>query len=585
MEKKTDKPIIYKIEESRENIDALSENISANDKQKELLLEYPVVYIHNWMKTGEYEVYIGEANDVIKRTRQHYDMGIQENSWQRNLIEKQSVMYIIGHEHFNKSLTLDIENRLMNYMLGVKKVCTIHNKRENPQKKYYPSDESDIIFRKIWMRLGRENSELFPKAKLVTDSAIFKASPLHNLTEEQEIIKEAIVQKVQSSLEQEGLGKIIFVSGEAGTGKTVLNSSLFYELCFLGDEEVSKRISCHLLVNHEEQLTVYQQIAKKLNLGRGQEVVSKPTTFINHFSKDNPVDVVLIDEAHLLLTRGKQSYVGKNQLSDIRERAKVVVVMFDKRQILRTEQYWEAEIISQLEEEAKESNCFFKLERQLRITGNKETVDWINRFTKEQMVDKIPMDKDYEIKILDTPEELEVLIKEKAKNADSKLSRMIATFDWEYNRKKSPNNRLKRYWEVTIGKWRKPWNLQLKGLPENRRMNRGLAWAEQSHTIDEVGSTYTIQGFDLSYAGVILGPSVKYRDGKVVFEPENSKNRSATSFRKLSDGTKRKFGETLICNEVNVLMTRGVQGLYIFAVDEELRRALQDAAVHRKERI
>ena len=47
--------------------------------------------------------------------------------------------------------------------------------------------------------------------------------------------------------------------------------------------------------------------------------------------------------------------------------------------------------------------------------------------------------------------------------------------------------------------------------PKELRQTKNLAWAEQPHTINEVGSTYTIQGFDLSFVGVILGPSVKYK--------------------------------------------------------------------------
>ena len=64
----------------------------------------------------------------------------------------------------------------------------------------------------------------------------------------------------------------------------------------------------------------------------------KPTTFINHHSADNPIDVAFVDEAHLLLTQGKQSYKGNNQLEDILNRARVTVVMFDEYQILTTEQ-------------------------------------------------------------------------------------------------------------------------------------------------------------------------------------------------------------------------------------------------------
>ncbi len=78
-----------------------------------------------------------------------------------------------------------------------------------------------------------------------------------------------------------------------------------------------------------------------------------------------------------------------------------------------------------------------------------------------------------------------------------------------------------------------PWNLQLPTTKEQKRRNKSLAWAEQEQTIDEVGSTFTIQGFDLNYAGVIIGPSVKYRDGKIVFDREASKNKKAIQRREL----------------------------------------------------
>ena len=45
----------------------------SSDKEKTVLLDYPIVYIHNWKSGEEYEIYIGESNDVVKRTKQHYD--------------------------------------------------------------------------------------------------------------------------------------------------------------------------------------------------------------------------------------------------------------------------------------------------------------------------------------------------------------------------------------------------------------------------------------------------------------------------------------------------------------------------------
>ena len=60
------------------------------------------------------------------------------------------------------------------------------------------------------------------------------------------------------------------------------------------------------MVNHDEQIIVYEQIAEKLGLTEKYgKVVSKPTTFINNHSENDPIDVAFVDEAHLLLTQGK----------------------------------------------------------------------------------------------------------------------------------------------------------------------------------------------------------------------------------------------------------------------------------------
>lgn len=176
------------------------------------------------------------------------------------------------------------------------------------------------------------------------------------------------------------------------------------------------------------------------------------------------------------------------------------------------------------------------------------------------------------IRVFGTPEELEKALKEKVLDDKHKLSRMIATYDWEYDKKK---DHIEKYC-VMIGEWCKPWNRELnKELDrKSKSKNKTLSWAEQPQTIDEVGSTFTIQGFDLNYAGVILGPSVKYRNGKIIFDPEKSCHKKAIRNRTLSDGTKQKFGETLIQHQVRVLMTRGVEGLYIYACDDELRKVL-----------
>ena len=71
---------------------------------------------------------------------------------------------------------------------------------------------------------------------------------------------------------------------------------------------------------------------------------------------------------------------------------------------------------------------------------------------------------------------------------------------------------------------------------------------------------------------------MKYRNGEIIFDPVTNCNEKVTRNRTLLDGSKKKFGEKLVQHEVRVLMTRGVNGLYIYAYDPELRNALIEAA-------
>jgi len=580
-------PIVEKIIDNIDELEIFKQRMSKlkDNKRKNIIMNYPIIYIHNWKNRNEYEVYVGESNDIYGRTKQHYNKISDENEWQHNLADGNANLYVIGHEHFNKSLTMDIETKLIQYLTSVEKIRKVYNAKENPQKQYYPVEELEDILAKVWKNLRKDNKELFPSVTSIKDSAIFKASPLHKLTEEQQDAKEKILEKVINALKNKERGQLIFVEGEAGTGKTVLNSSTFYELfCRYEDAKNNNEdlqyetTNCFLLVNHDEQITVYRQIFDKLGIiDQYGQVVDKPTTFINNHSINEPIDVVFIDEAHLLLTQGKQSYRGKNQLKDIIDRAKVVVVMFDEDQILTTEQYWEYEKLQEYRDSAIQKDNYIKLENQLRMRANEDVMDWINSFTKDGIIKDMPDDLgEYDIKIFDNPVALDKEIKSIASKKESKLSRVIATYDWPYV-KDNHENCPDKYWEVKIGKWHKPWNRELeKELNRiEKRAIKNLAWAEQPQTINEIGSTYTIQGFDLNYAGVILGPSVKYRDGHIVFDPSESCNDKATRNRTLSDGTVQKFGEELLRHEVRVLMTRGVNGLYIYACDDELREHLK----------
>lgn len=100
-----------------------------------------------------------------------------------------------------------------------------------------------------------------------------------------------------------------------------------------------------------------------------------------------------------------------------------------------------------------------------------------------------------------------------------------------------------------------------------------LPWAERADTIDEVGSVYTVQGFDLNYVGLILGPSVCYdeKSGELRLDPSCYEDSAAFMGREaIQDPQQAK--ERIMLNALHVLMTRAVKGLYIYAHDPALRQ-------------
>ncbi|KRK34545.1 DUF2075 domain-containing protein [Loigolactobacillus bifermentans] len=562
------------------------------ESEQQFLLTYPTVYVIE----DEAAVYVGETNNIQNRTAQHLNEDPKKREdWQAFKNHQNVNMIVIGHEHFNKSLTLDVENQLMLYLSGNEYLghLLLNNRRENPQGAYYPVEEKDAIFGKVWDKLHQINATIFPLEQIIKNTALYKASPFHRLTDEQLTARDQIFTRVMTALQKQTQGQLILIQGEAGSGKTVLLSTLFVELLgqltkqgqFRDDDATRPLLSAYLLINHDQQLKVYQQIMTTLRLFKVKDLpkkqaerVTKPTHFIYSHDPKEPVDVVLVDESHLLWTQGKQSYKGDNQLFDLLKRARVVIAVFDQHQVLRSNGYWEPKTLQKIQALAQQDDNLITLKNQLRIKAGPATVKWLKQLTHEQLVTPMPAQDqdDFDLKVFASPQAMYEAIKRKATHQEAGLSRVLATFDWAYNQK-APADR--PYWTVKTADFEQPWNLQLKYDGADHKQINQLAWAEQPQTIDEVGSTYTIQGFDLNYTGVIIGPSVEYRNGKIQFNPDKSSNRQAIMKRTFADKSKNDVSAELLQNELNVLLTRGVHGLYLYAVDPELQRALLQAQV------
>lgn len=69
---KIDAPIIEKVTYDGEVAGHLNDVIGGDSKKRQLLFDYPTVYlIYAANKNHSYEVYVGETNDIERRTQQH----------------------------------------------------------------------------------------------------------------------------------------------------------------------------------------------------------------------------------------------------------------------------------------------------------------------------------------------------------------------------------------------------------------------------------------------------------------------------------------------------------------------------------
>ncbi|SCB90939.1 DNA/RNA helicase domain-containing protein [Weissella bombi] len=404
---------------------------------------------------------------------------------------------------------------------------------------------------------------------------MFANSPFKSLSPKQLEAKELITQKINETLDGINDNAIIKIEGLAGSGKTVLMSQLFYDFwkksveVTENDDMTSHEYSVALLVRHEQQRRTYEQIAKKLNMGKN--MVMDVSAFIN---KGKKVDILLVDEAHLLwsgnYSRAK-SETWEPELIALHKLAKTLVLIYDPNQLVSARSKVEDndQLMSILN---GDKTITINLNEQWRINANQNTIEWIQRlarFDKNSLV-TTPKDNGYEIKFFDDASAFRKAIE--IKNQNNGLSRMVATYDWKYSQGSRPKDG-SLFWNVTFGDEIMPWNLELPEVKEAQK--KQIPWQEIDSSINEMGSDFTVQGIDLNYIGVILGPSVVWNEETNSLDIDADKSMDHQKIRKVKGTYNTLENKKYLKNVVNVLLTRGVHGLYIYAVDDKLREKLR----------
>lgn len=515
----------------------------------EQYLNYPVIYVLN----GNKEAYIGETVYFKNRMKAH--LKARKNIDQINLIK---------HEQFNRSATFHLETKLINYFLGDEKY-TLQNKSKTASdfthnyynKPYYDQE----LFKELWQKLY-EQKLVDHELHTIENKDIFKLSPFKELSLEQLELKEKVLEfcekQVQASSSE--YGSLLVIEGEAGVGKSVVLSSIFNTIQERAEEASSPlyKTENYLVVNHEEMFKTYKGIAKQVKHLKASHF-AKPTPLVNKLQKaEKKADIIFVDEAHLLLTKPDtyNNFYGNNHLEELLKLAKVVVIIYDQDQVLKLKSLWGAATLSTLKE-LSTYNEEYQLTNQFRMQANDEVINWINAFNQKQLL-PLPHDENYEFQVFESLKDMHAKIKKQ--NLAHGLSRVVSTFD--YLHKKDGGT---YYVKESNGEYKMPWNTT----------STKYTWAEKTETIHEAGSIYTIQGFDLNYVGVVLGPSVQYDAEQDVIVIDTSKYMDKGAYA----GTEgianvNEVKEKIVLNSINILMKRGIKGLYIYASNEALRNKL-----------
>ena len=516
--------------------------------------DYPVVYFLN----NNTLAYIGETVAVRSRMRNHL------NNPERKSLDK---MTLIIHEKFNRSATYNIETKLINYFLADERY-KLQNKSQTADSishNYYDKPFfNEELFNELWDQL-KERDYVTHSREVIENKDIFKLSPFKELSMDQIELKVKIIDVCEKHINDDQ-PFVFLVKGEAGTGKSVVLSAVFNRIQELAKEKSSALYNSNnfLLVNHTEMLKTYHKIAGKVKALRKNNF-DKPTPFINKRKKSNQkADIVFVDEAHLLLTRPDSfnNFKENNHLEEIMKHSKIVILVFDDKQVLKMKSYWdENKLLSLVDSRHSEE---YILKNQFRMRASHKMISWIGHFVAKKIT-SIPQKEEFDFQIFDSAAKMYKEICEKNKKFG--LARMVSTFD--YVHKKDGET-----YYIEEDQFKLPWNTT----------EGDATWAEREDTIREVGSIYTIQGFDLNYVGVILGPSVAYdeENDELKIITENYKDTEAFRGKDEFDNPQY-IKEKIILNSINVLLKRGIKGLYIFASDLKLRARLLELYWNRTE--
>ncbi|HXH35987.1 MAG TPA: DNA/RNA helicase domain-containing protein [Plantibacter sp.] len=531
----------------------------------------------------ERDVYVGESLNVAARMRQHFDS-----------IEKKHLtgLRVIVDQTFNKSVCLDLESFLIRLLAGDGSYQVLNRNDGIVDANYYERDRYRESFLEVFERL-RADGVFTRSIPEIENSDLFKLSPFKALTQDQAIAVDGVLAGLFEDIER-GVRSTTVLQGDPGTGKTVV---AIYLLKLIADIRGSAVIdepdsdtlfSSFFTEEHRAMLQTFRVglVVPQQSLRSSIKKVFRKTpglhpdmvlTAFDVGGSDEDFDLLVVDEAHRLNQRANQPSgplnkkfrditvklfgeddTSKTQLDWIAAKSNHQIFLLDAGQSVRPADV-PAEHLHQLVATAKSTDRYSGLASQMRVRAGADYVDYIrNMLGGPVEIELAPDFGEYDLRMFDDIAEMREEIRKR--DAEVGLARLVAGFAWEWKTKYD-----KDAYDIVIDDVHLRWN------------GTQTDWIASPLSLEEVGSIHTVQGYDLNYAGVIIGPDLRFDvdTNRIVFhrssyfDKKGKENNPARGLTYSDDDLLR-----YVTNIYTVLLTRGIRGTYVYVSDPALRTHL-----------
>lgn len=401
-----------------------------------------------------------------------------------------------------------------------------------------------------------DEGEYKPSKKLLKHvSDVIQNNKRYILLDEQLLAFDRILNQVKL-FEKSNKKGVVIVNGGPGTGKSVIAINVMAELLKRGKN-----------VQYATGSKAFTETLRKIIGTRGASQFKYFNSYMN--SPENTIDVLLADESHRMRTTSNSRFTRKvnrsnlPQVEELIKVSKVPVFFIDDRQNVRAGEIGSAAYIR---ENAERLDCDvfeYDLQIQFRCQGSDKFVKWVEQTLSIKKTTQAlwSSNNDFQFKIASSPQEMYDCVR-KHNEEEPNSARMVAGFCWPWSNS-NPDGSLVN--DVVIDNFSMPWEGK-DGERLAKNIPPASLWPYDPNGVNQIGSIYTIQGFEFDYVGVIFGKDLIYSFESNQWEahPENSHDRSAKQ-------AKEKFID-MIKNAYRILLSRSMKGCYVYFVDKETEK-------------